>query len=179
MKTTPLNPYQLKKEIACPNLTLKTRYGNVNLKSLIKDQRIIIYTNPFELIPKTDDDRNKLITALTKLKELNYHLIGFNIDSFEKHLYAINWLNSQLDDYLIFPIFYQPMNDLKKDLEQKLSMKIKIDNPIYFINQKGNTQFIVNGDIPKYKDMVNIVSLASKIVLTNQNFDKTSSSFDN
>ncbi|MBR9776955.1 MAG: hypothetical protein GYB55_18785, partial [Cytophagales bacterium] len=99
-------------------------------------------------------------------------LIGFNIDSFEEHLYATNWLNSQLDDYLVFPIFYQPMNDLKRDLEQKLSMRIKIDNPIYFINQKGNTQYIVNGDIQKYKDMDNIVSLASKMVLTNQNFDK-------
>lgn len=179
MKTAPLNPYQLEKEIACPNLMVKTRYGNVNLKSLIKDQRIIIYTNPSELIPKTDDDRHKLITALTKLKELNYHLIGFNIDSFEKHLYAINWLNSRLDDYLIFPIFYQPMNDLKRDLEQKLSMEINIDNPIYFINQKGNTQYIVNGDIPKYKDMDNIVSLASKMVLTNQNFDKVLSAIDN
>ena len=94
-------------------------------------------------------------------------------------MYAINWLNSQLDDYLIFPIFYQPMNDLKKDLEQKLSMKINIDNPIYFINQKGNTQYIVNGDIPKYKDMSNIVSLASKMVLTNQNFDKELSAVDN
>lgn len=58
-------------------------------------------------------------------------------------------------------------------------MKIKIDNPIYFINQKGNTQYIVNGDIPKYKDMVNIVSLASKMVLTNQNFDKTLSPIGN
>ncbi|MBR9775471.1 MAG: hypothetical protein GYB55_10820, partial [Cytophagales bacterium] len=67
MKTAPLTPYQLEKEIACPNLMVKTRYGNVNLKSIIKGQRIIIYTNPSALIPKTDEDRHKLITALTKL----------------------------------------------------------------------------------------------------------------
>lgn len=179
MKTAPLNPYQLEKEIACPNLMVKTRYGNVNLKTLIKNQRVIIYNNSTELIPKTKDGRLKLITALKQLKELNYQLIGFNTDSFGEHLFAINWVNSQLDDYLVFPIFYQPMNDLKRDLEQKLSMKIKIDNPIYFINQKGNTQYIINGDLPKYKNISNIVGLASQMVLTNQNFDKVLSSVDN
>ena len=171
MKTNPIVPYLFEKNIAFPNILVKTRFGNIHLKSLIQNKRIIIYTNPSELIPKTKKEKERFKLALKQLKELNYHLIGFSKNSFEEHLFSINWLNSQLEDYLVFPIFYQPQNEAKKTLEEILSKKILIDSPIYFIDKAGNAQSILNGDVLKEKGLENIVEFASKMVLSNQSFN--------
>jgi len=165
--------------IAFPNVVVKTRYGNVNLKSLIENKRIIIYTNPSELIPKSSVDQVKFELALKQLKKSNYHLIGFNKNSFEEHLFSINWLNSHLEDYLVFPIFYLPKNEVKKNLEVILSKEILIDNPIYFIDKTGITQSILNGDDINNKSLENIVDLASKIILSDQNFTNSNSLLEN
>lgn len=177
MKTNQIANALLKKNIAFPNVMVKTRYGNIHLKSLIENKRIIIYTNPSELIPKSSEGRINFELALKQLKKLNYHLIGFNKNSFEDHLFSVNWLNSHLDDYLVFPIFYLPKNEVKKNLEEILS--ILIDNPIYFIDKTGNTQSILNGDEIKNKNLENIVELASKMVLSDQNFANSNSSLEN
>jgi len=177
MKTNPIANTLHKKNIVFPNVVVKTRYGNVNLKSLIENKRLIIYTNPSELIPKSSKDRVNFELALKQLKKLNYHLIGFNKNSFEEHLFSINWLNSHLEDYLVFPIFYLPKNEVKKNLEVILSKEILIDNPIYFIDKTGNIQSILSGD--DIKSLENIVDLASKMVLSDQNFTNTNSSLEN
>ncbi|EPR67598.1 redoxin domain-containing protein [Cyclobacterium qasimii] len=152
---------------------------NVNLKSIIENKRIIICTNPSELIPKTKEGRNRFELALKQLKKLNFHLIGFNKNTFEEHLFSVNWLNSHMEDFLVFPIYYLPKNEVKKNLEEMLSKEILIDNPIYFIDKSGITQYILNGDDIKSKNLESIVELASKMVLSDQNFANSINSLEN
>ncbi|WP_339924767.1 hypothetical protein [uncultured Cyclobacterium sp.] len=179
MKTNPINNTLGGKTIAFPNVIVKTRYGNVNLKSIIENKRIIICTNPSVLIPKTAEGRNRFESALKQLKKLNFHLIGFNKNTFEEHLFCVNWLNSHMEDCLIFPIYYLPKNEVKKNLEEMLSKEILIDNPIYFIDKMGNTQSIINGDDTKNNNLENIVELASKMVLSDQNFANSINRLEN
>ena len=49
MKTNPIVPYLFEKNIAFPNILVKTRFGNIHLKSLIQNKRIIIWFFPYSI----------------------------------------------------------------------------------------------------------------------------------
>lgn len=175
MKTKNQAPYLMDREVAFPNVIVKTHHGNVYFKSLIQNKRIIVYTNPFELIPSKKSDRNKLVETLRKLKKLNYHLIGFNRNSFEEHLQSLNWLNSYLSEDLVFPVFFQPQNEVEKGMEKNLGTKIALRSPIYLLDKNGCTQMILEGTESAGKNFETILEQASKLVLADQSFGKNQS----
>lgn len=169
-----LSPF-MDMNVAFPNVIVKTHHGNVHLRSLIQDKRIIVYTNPSELIPDNKNEARELVDTLRKLKKLNYYLIGFNKNSFEEHLKSINWLNSYLSEDLVFPVFYQPQNEVKKYLEKNLGEKITLQSPIYLLDKNGCTRMILDGSQSASKNLETILEQASKLVLADQSFGKNQS----
>ncbi|WP_162343635.1 redoxin domain-containing protein [Cyclobacterium salsum] len=175
MKTEKKLSHFMDMNVAFPNVIVKTHHGNVHFRSLIQDKRIIVYTNPSELIPANKNEAGELVETLRKLKKLNYHLIGFNRDSFEEHLKSLNWLNSYLSDDLVFPVFYQPQNEVKKCLEKNLGKKITLKSPIYLLDKNGSTRMIIDGYQSASKNLETILEQASKLVLADQSFGKNHS----
>lgn len=159
-------------QIDFPNLLVKTHHGNVYLKSMINNKRTILCINPSEIIPLNSSEKKDFIRTLKKLKDLNFHLIGFNRKSFGEHLKSLNWVNSYVCEELIFPIFYQKDNEPKESLEQKLSHKAELKNPVYFLDKNGTIKEILDGTQPEDRSLEKIVEHASKLVLGEQNFQK-------
>lgn len=172
MKTKEVIPPLIEMRIDFPNLLVKTHYGNVYLKSMIRNKRTIVYINPSEMIPAGAIDKKKFLQTLKTLKDMNFHLIGFNRRSFEEHLTSVNWLNSYIKDDLVFPIFYQTENEPRECLEKDLPEKIDLKNPVYFLDENGTTQAILNGTQPEARSLEKIAELASELVLREQNFQK-------
>ncbi|WP_162415942.1 redoxin domain-containing protein [Cyclobacterium roseum] len=175
MKTEKQLSHFMDTNVAFPNVIVKTHHGNVHFRSLIQDKRIIVYTNPSELIPGNKNEVSELVETLRNLKKLNYHLIGFNRGSFEEHLNSLNWLNSYLSDELVFPVFYQPKNEVKKCLEKNLGEKITLKSPIYLLDKNGCTRMILDGSQSASKNLETILEQASKLVLSDQSFGKNQS----
>ncbi|MDN3688824.1 redoxin domain-containing protein [Cyclobacterium jeungdonense] len=175
MTTEKQTSYLIVTDIAFPDVIVKTHHGNVHFKSLIQDKRIIVYTNPSELIPDSESKANELVNALRKLKKLNYHLIGFNRNSFEEHLKSLNWLNSYLSEDLVFPVFYQPQNNVKECLEKNLGEKITLKSPIYLLDKNGCTRMILDGSHSASENLETMLEQASKLVLADQSFGKNQS----
>lgn len=175
MKTEKQTSYLMDTDVAFPDVIVKTHHGNVHFKSLIQNKRIIVYTNPSDLIPDRKSKATELVDTLRKLKKLNYHLIGFNRNSFEEHLKSLNWLNSYLSDDLVFPVFYQPQNEVKKCLEKNLGEKITLKSPIYLLDSNGCTRIILDGSQSASKNLETMLEQASKLVLADQSFGKNKS----
>jgi len=168
MKTEKQNRSRLEMKLAFPDLLVKTHHGNVHLRSLIQNKRVIVFTNPSDMIPTKEGNREALVQSLKKIKEMNFHLIGFNRKTFNEHLMFTNWINSYLADDLVFPVFYQPKNEVKTCLERDLGRKITIQNPIYFLDKNGKTQLILEGFRAEHDPLERIVEQASRLVLTEQ-----------
>ncbi|MBD3628972.1 hypothetical protein [Cyclobacterium sp.] len=173
MKTKKRTPDVLDEmQIDFPNLLVKTQHGNVYLKSMINNKRTILCINPSEIIPSNTAETKDFIGILKKLKDMNFHLIGFNRKSFREHLKSLNWVNSYIREELIFPIFYQAENEQKEYLEEKLSETNDLKNPVYFLDKNGTIKMILNGDKPDNRSLEKIMELASKLVLGEQSFQK-------
>lgn len=168
MKTKKQISSSLVMNIAFPDVLVKTHHGNVHLRSLIRDKRIIVFTNPSEMIPLREEERKGLIQSLKKLKKLNFHLIGFNRNSFDEHLRSVNWINSYLSDDLVFPVFYQPTNEITSCLEKNYGEKIRVKNPVFFLNKNGCTQLVLEGIRKGADPLKPIVEQASRLVLSEQ-----------
>ncbi|WP_154858360.1 redoxin domain-containing protein [Cyclobacterium xiamenense] len=168
MKTESQTPSRLEMNLAFPDLLVKTHHGNVHLRSLIQNKRVIVVTNPSDMIPITKENRKELVQSLKKIKKLNFHLIGFNRNTFDEHLRAINWINSYLTDDLVFPVFYQPKNDVKTCLERDLGKEITLRNPVYFLDKTGCTRVVLEGFRATNDTLDRIVEQASRLVLSEQ-----------
>ncbi|MEX0884070.1 MAG: hypothetical protein WDZ72_11410 [Cyclobacteriaceae bacterium] len=154
-----------------PDLMVKTRYGNVHLKSLINNRRTIVYTNPIDLIPNDKQEIERFISELHQLKRLNFKLFGFNKGSFHDHLKCLNWVNSYLGDDQVFPVYYEPdqMDQLTIDSTER--METKLINPIYFLDEDGFTELVLNGINPENRKLEKILEVASRLVLSEQRFN--------
>ncbi|MEX2513815.1 MAG: hypothetical protein WD398_13000 [Cyclobacteriaceae bacterium] len=157
-----------------PNLLVKTRYGNVHLKSLIGDKRTIVYTNPIDLIPRHEQEIEGFIQELAQLKKLNFSLFGFNKGTFQDHLKCLNWVNSYLGEEQVFPVFYEP--DQVDQVDQltigSADLKeTKLINPVYFLDKDGFTKLVLNGINPDNRKLGKILEMASKMVLSEQRFN--------
>ncbi|WP_439483796.1 hypothetical protein [Cyclobacterium plantarum] len=179
MKTKKIFPHEIEKQSDFPNLLVKTHFGNVFFQSMIKDKKTIVYINPSEIIPRNNLEKKSFLERLKLLKDLNFHLIGFNCKSFDEHLNSVNWVNSYVSEDLIFPIFYQTENEETELIESPVLKKPKSKNPVYFLNQKGRIIKVLNESLPENRSLEKIAKLASEMVLGEQNFRKETALRDN
>ncbi len=149
-----------------PNLLVKTYHGNVFLSNLIKDKWMIVYSNPADLMPRSLEEKKKLVHNLKELKSMNCELMGFSTRSFKEHLVITNWVNSYLMDELIFPIFYHTDGVLEKDLgEESMEMQNPIKDPIYLVDKDGMTRVVLNGLDERNRAMEKVLDWASRAIL--------------
>lgn len=162
-------------DIAFPDLMVKTYFGNVRLKSLLKNKRVIIYTNPIDLIPKEDKEKALLIENLEALKKLNCSLIGFSKRTFKDHLTSLNWVNSYLKEDLVFPIFFQPEHFDENLYSQSGKGDMEIADPVYFVEDDGITKLMLNGKNQNNRKLTKVLDIAGRMVLSDQQLKSPSS----
>ncbi|MFC4872518.1 hypothetical protein [Negadavirga shengliensis] len=156
--------------IAFPDLMVKTYHGNVRLKSLVKNQRAIVYTNPIDLIPGTEEEKMQLMESLEALKKLNCLLIGFSRRTFKDHLTSLNWVNSYLKEDLVFPIFFQP-GQFDENLKNYFPTDgEEIVDPVYFVENNGMTKIMLNGKNKNNRRLTKVLDIAGRLVLSDQQF---------
>lgn len=154
---------------AFPNVLVKTYFGNTYLNRLYKNKWMLIYSNPYDLIPSNQKDRVALIDALAKLRKLNCQLVGFSSRSFEEHLACTNWINSYLGDEDVFPVFYQADNTFDTMLHDEVKETKKvIKDPIYLVDGMGVARIIINGVNPSQRNMKAVLANLGKIILNEQ-----------
>lgn len=160
---------------AFPNVLVKTYFGNTYLNRLYKNKWMLIYSNPYDLIPGNQQEKVALNDALESLSELNCQLVGFSSRSFEEHLACTNWINSYLCDEHVFPVFYQADNTFDTMLhdEAKDSKKV-IKDPIYLVDGLGVARIIINGINPNERNMKAVLANLGKIILNEEVLHKAS-----
>ena len=154
---------------AFPNVLVKTYFGNTYLNRLYKNKWMLIYSNPYDLIPSNQQEKIALVEALENLKELNCQLVGFSSRSFEEHLACTNWINSYLCDENVFPVFYQADNIFDAMLQDDvIGLKKEIKDPIYLVDGLGVTRILLNGVNPNERNMKRVLGNLGKIIFNEQ-----------
>ncbi|WP_158857023.1 redoxin domain-containing protein [Lunatibacter salilacus] len=158
-----------------PNVVVKTHFGNTYLNRLYKNKWMLIYSNPYDMIPGNRTEKVELIDALVNLRELNCQLVGFSSRSFEEHLACTNWINSYLCDENVFPVFYQADNTFDTMLYDEIKRtKKEIKDPIYLVDGLGVARIIINGINPGERNMKAVLANLGKIILNEQALHKAS-----
>ena len=151
---------------AFPNVQVKTYFGNTYLNRLYKNKWMLIYSNPYDLIPGNRKEKDALIDALEKLSELNCQLVGFSSRSFEEHLACTNWINSYLCDEHVFPVFYLADNTFDTIFSDEVkNIKREIKDPIYLVDGLGVARIIINGVNTDERNMKAVLANLGKIIL--------------
>ena len=154
---------------AFPDVLVKTYFGNTYLNRLYKNKWMLIYSNPYDLIPSNLQERDALIESLENLRELNCQLVGFSSRSFEEHLACTNWINSYLCDENIFPVFYQADNIFDTMFqEEAMGPKKDIKDPIYLVDGLGVARIILNGVNPTERNLKRVLGNMGEIILNEQ-----------
>jgi|GEM_PF-2170761 len=160
---------------AFPNVLVKTYFGNTYLNRLFKNKWMLIYSNPYDLIPTNHEEKVALVEALENLRKLNCQLVGFSSGSFEEHLACTNWINSYLCDEHVFPVFYQADNTFNTVLhDEATDTKKEIKDPSYLVDGLGVARIIINGVNPDERNMKEILANLGEIILNDQALHNTS-----
>ncbi|WP_114752130.1 redoxin domain-containing protein [Pleomorphovibrio marinus] len=150
-----------------PNLLVKTYHGNVFLNNLIRDKWMIVYSNPSDLMPRNLEEKKQLVQHLKELKSINCELMGFSTRGFKEHLVITNWVNSYLNDELVFPIFYHTEGILERDLgEESMEMQHPIIDPVYLVDKDGMTRVVLNGLDDDNRKIEKVLDWASRAIGT-------------
>ncbi|MCC5939020.1 MAG: hypothetical protein JJU34_17205 [Lunatimonas sp.] len=154
---------------AIPSIPVKTHFGNTFLNKLFTNQWLLIYSNPYDLIPKNADERKDLEDFLTSLRKMNCQLVGFSSRSFKEHLECTNWINSFLSDEDLFPVFYQSEN-LMATLENGEGKKgdSKVLNPIYLVDGAGVAKIRFESRVMDSEHFRSILGKVGELVLNGQ-----------
>jgi alkyl hydroperoxide reductase subunit AhpC len=123
---------------AIPSIPVKTHFGNTFLNKLFTNQWLLIYSNPFDLIPKNAGEKRHLEDFLASLRKMNCQMVGFSNRTFEEHLECTNWINSYLSDEDLFPVFFHSENlmaSLEKETVEQGGKEAL--NPIYLVDGSG------------------------------------------
>jgi len=154
---------------AFPNVMVKTYFGNTYLNRLYKDKWMLIYSNPYDLIPRNQEEKVALNEALENLRKINCQLVGFSSRSFEEHLACTNWINSYLCDENVFPVFYQADNTFDTIIhEEATDTQKEIKDPIYLVDGQGVARILINGVNPDYRNMKDVLANLGEIILQKQ-----------
>lgn len=152
-----------------PNVSVKTYFGNTYLNKLFRDKWMVIYTNPYDLIPSSAKEKTDLIESLDNLKAINCQLVGFSSRSFNEHLECTNWINSYLSDENVFPVFYQEEDVLESFFQdENKDINKQIENPIYLVDRSGVARIIVRGESENGRNIKAILSKLGEVILNEQ-----------
>lgn len=156
----------LNKEI--PSIPVKTYFGNTFLNKLFKNTWLLIFSNPYDLIPKSAEERRVLGEFLASLKKLNCQLVGFSSRSFEEHLECTNWVNSYLSDDEIFPVFFQKVNPLNALDDLSVARSGEDPGSIYLVDGTGMVR-IKFGNLSKNSSQLKgLLAKVGELVLNGQ-----------
>ncbi|WP_209331503.1 hypothetical protein [Lunatimonas salinarum] len=152
-----------------PSIPVKTHFGNTFLNKLFTNQWLLIYSNPYDLIPSNEDERKNLEDFLASLRNMNCQLVGFSSRSFAEHLECTNWINSFLPDEDLFPVFYQNEN-LMASLENAEDKKgtRRVQNPIYLVDGAGVAKIRFEGQTKDSVHFRRILGKVGELVLNDQ-----------
>ena len=154
---------------AIPSIPVKTHFGNTFLNKLFSNQWLLIYSNPYDLIPKNADERKRLEEFLASLRKMNCQLVGFSSRSFGEHLECTNWINSFLSDEDLFPVFFHSEN-VMASLENGQGKKEgnEVSNPIYLVDEDGVAKIRFEGQMKDSSHFRRILGKISELVLNDQ-----------
>lgn len=128
---------------AFPEMKVQTTHGPMNLPKDLKGEWFVLFSHPADFTPVCTTEFVSFQKRTEQFKAMDCKLIGMSIDQIFSHIKWVEWIKTELDVEIEFPVI--AAND-------SIAMKLGMLHPgkgtntvraVYIVDPKGNIRLIM------------------------------------